>query len=95
MMENIRNLLMSRFGYSVQDVDLLSRDLEQLDSTLVPILAKWVSDGTCSDATEYSGYSIDSLCSRFDMNFIAALLTLDWIIKEPEKALTAIKNGVE
>lgn len=29
------------------------------------------------------------------MNFIAALLTLDWIIKEPEQALTAIRNGVE
>lgn len=32
-MENIRKLLTSRFGYSVQDVDLLSKDLEQLDPT--------------------------------------------------------------
>ena len=93
-MENIRELLMNRFGYSEQDVCVLSGDLERLDQALVPTLTKWITEGTCSDATEYSGYSVDSLCSQFDMNFIAALLTLDWIIKEPEQALPALKSGI-
>ena len=93
-MENIRELLMSRFGYSEQDVCVLCNDLEQLDQALVPVLAKWIKDGDCSDSTEYSGYSINSLCSEYEMNFIAALLTLDWIIKEPEQAIPAIKSGI-
>ena len=93
-MENIRELLMSRFGYSEQDTCVLCNDLEQLDQALVPVLTKWIKDGECSDSTEYSGYSINSLCTEYEMNFIAALLTLDWIIKEPEQAIPAIKSGI-
>ena len=93
-MENIRELLMSRFGYSEQDTCVLCNDLEQLDQALVPVLTKWIKDGNCLDSTEYSGYSINSLCEEYEMNFIAALLTLDWIIKEPEQAIPAIKSGI-
>ena len=93
-MENIRELLMSRFGYSEQDISVLCSDLEQLDQALVPVLAKWIKDGDCSDSTEYSGYSINSLRAEYEMNSIAALLTLDWIIKEPEQAISAIKGGI-
>ena len=93
-MENIRELLMSRLGYSEQDANMLCGDLGQVDQKLVLVLKRWVEDGSCTDATEYSGYSIDSLCSEFEMNFIAALLTLDWIIKEPEQAISALKSGI-
>ena len=93
-MEKIRKLLMIRFGYSEQEVCMLSDDLKHLEQALVPLLTKWVTEGSCSDAAEYSGYSIDSLRSQFDMNFIAALLTLDWIIKDPEQALPALKSGI-
>lgn len=93
-MKNIRELLMSRFGYSEQDISVLCSDLEQLDQALVPVLAKWIKDGDCSDSTEYSGYSINSLRAEYEMNSIAALLTLDWIIKEPEQAISAIKGGI-
>ena len=93
-MENIRELLMSHFGYSEQDACVLCNDLEQLDQALVPVFTKWIKDGDCSDSTEYSGYSINSLCAEYEMNFIAALLTLDWIIKEPEQAIPAIKSGI-
>ena len=93
-MENIRELLMSHFGYSEQDACVLCNDLEQLDQALVPVLTKWIKDSDCSDSMEYSGYSINSLCAEYGMNFIAALLTLDWIIKEPEPAIPAIKSGI-
>ena len=93
-MENIRELLMSRFGYSEPDACVMCNDLEQLDQALVPVLAKWIKDGDCSDSTEYSGYSINSLRAEYEMNSIAALLTLDWIIKEPEQAISAIKGGI-
>lgn len=93
-MENIRELLVSRFGYSEQDTDMLYADLEHLDQALAQILNRWIETGDCADATVYSGYSIDSLCSEFEMNFIAAILTLDWIIKEPEQALSALKSGI-
>lgn len=93
-MENIQKYLMSRLGYSEQDACVLCGDLEQLDRSLVPLLTRWVQDGTCSDDTEYGGYSLNSLCADCGMNFVAALLTLDWIIKEPEQAVTALRTGI-
>lgn len=93
-MENIRELLMSRFGYSEQDADMLCADLKHLNQALVPILNGWIETGDCADATVHSGYSVDSLRSGFEMNFIAAILNLDWIIKEPEQALPALKSGI-
>ena len=93
-MDNVRELLMSRLGYSEQDAIVLCADLERLDQALVPVLNRWIETGDCAGATVHSGYSIDSLCSEFEMNFIAAILTLDWIIKEPEQALSALKSGI-
>ncbi len=93
-MKNIQELLMSRLGYSKQDVSVLCCDLEQLDQGLVPTLNRWIAEGDFADKTEYNGYSIDTLRSEFEMNFIAAILTLDWIIKEPEQAIPALKSGI-
>lgn len=93
-MENIDEILKSRLGYSEQDTVRLCGDLKQLDQSLLPLLDKWVKDSSFTDTSEYHGYSIKSLCAEYDMNFIAALLTLDWIIKEPKRATAALEGGI-
>lgn len=93
-MENIRELLMSRLGYSEQDVNVLCCDLVQLDQRLVQALNRWIAEGDFDDETKYSGFSINILRSEYEMNFIAAILTLDWIIKVPDQALPALKSGI-
>lgn len=93
-MENTKDLLVLRFNYSEQEACMLCNDLDNLDQTLVPVLSRWIKNGNCSDSTEYCGYSINSLCMEFEMNFIAALLTLDWIIKDPEQAIPALQSGI-
>lgn len=39
------------------------------------------------------GYSVEILKKDHGMNEIAAYLTLDWIIREPEEALQSLKKG--
>ena len=93
-MNNIQKLLMQRLNYSEQDSKMLCEELNKIDDALLPALNCWIKDIECIDITEYNGYSISSLCADYDMNFIAALITLDWIIKEPEAAIDALKDGL-
>lgn len=94
-MKDIRNIVMERLSCSEKDAVILCDNLKKIDSTLVPVLHRWIDTGDRADATTYRGYSIDTLCSDYGMNFIAALLTVDWIIKEPEAAVLALQDGIE
>ena len=38
--------------------------------------------------------SRNSLRNKFGMTYPAALLTMDWLIKEPEKAIESINRGI-
>lgn len=39
------------------------------------------------------GYTVDRLINEHGMNEVAAHLTLDWIVREPDKALESLKRG--
>lgn len=93
-MENIKEVILSRFNCSEQDAVHITSKLETLDSTLVPVLDCWVKDIDYSNSDEYSGYSLASLQRDYGMNFLAALLTIDWIIKEPTQAIPALQDGI-
>lgn len=92
---NINELLMERLGYTSHEADMLADDLCKLQPELVPLLERWICEGIECDSTMFYGYSIDTLCSSSKMNFIAALLTLDWLLREPEKALPIIQSGIK
>lgn len=91
----LKQLLRSRLEYTDREAELVSADLMKLDCLLLPLLERWESDGIESDHQEYYGYSMDRLRREFHMNFIAALLTLDWIVKEPEKAIPILESGIK
>ncbi len=42
-----------------------------------------------------SGYTFEKLTKEYGMKEIGALLALDWIIRDPEKALRMLEKGVE
>ena len=93
-MEDIKAIILSRFDCSEQDAVHIISKLDTLDSTLVPVLKCWIKDIDYSNSDEYSGYSVASLQQDYGMNFIAALLTIDWIIKDPQQAIPALQDGI-
>ena len=40
-------------------------------------------------------YSYDFLTNQMNMHPIGAFITLDWLIREPEKAKQALKRGIK
>ena len=65
---------MERLSCSEKDAVILCDNLKKIDSTLVPVLHRWIDTGDGADATTYRGYSIDTLVET-GSSFFAALGT--------------------
>ena len=55
-MKDIRNIVMERLSCSEKDAVILCDNLKKIDSTLVPVLHRWIDTGDGADATTYRGY---------------------------------------
>ena len=49
------------------------------------------------EETDYSfqGFTLMGLKNMFEMTYPAALLTIDWLIKDPIEAVNAITSGIK
>lgn len=90
--ETLATLLVIREKYPENKAHAIAGDLLQLHTNLVPLLERWVKNQTDQDDYQYDGVSLKSLCDKLKMNYAAALVTMDWIIKAPGEAVPAIKS---
>ncbi len=86
----VKNLIQR--GYDEKSANLVAKDLLELDSPLNDYLHQWIEGEIITDYT-IDNYSIVSFMQERSMTYPAALLTMDWIIKEPEKALKSLKSS--
>lgn len=91
-LQKISNALLSK-GISNRDSEILAKNLISMDERLLPLLSLWIERGVESDF-ESNGISIRALMDERKLQYQAALLTMDWIIKEPTVAIEVIKRGV-
>lgn len=90
----MKNIVMKRLQCKEAHAEIIASDLKQLSPELQPLLDRWIEENHCEDAVLYGGYSLDMLMKEKGMYFTGAILTLDWIIKEPEKALEALAQPI-
>lgn len=80
-------------GYTEKQAKTTAGELLQIDASLQPFLDKWLEKGTETEA-EAEGFSLIGLMKQYKMTYPAALLTIDWLIKEPEIAVNAVRRGI-
>lgn len=91
-MENIITLIEN--GYSEKEAKIVAEKLSLLTGAFKEAATVWLNT---TEETEISshGYSTKSLMKRHPkMTYPAALLTIDWLEREPEKAKSAIEKGI-
>lgn len=88
--ERILTILLER-GYPEQAADVVSGELLHVADELRPGLEEWLADGSMHDYSS-NGYSVIELMNSRKMTYPAALLTVDWLIKEPDQALRALQR---
>ena len=91
-MKTIQDILIER-DYPEKQAILVASNLQTLDPKLKDGLTSWLTDQTETDYL-IEGFKLSELKRKFDMTYPAALLTMDWLIKEPELAKKSIQRGI-
>lgn len=92
-MEEIKKILIER-GYPERIAATTAVNLSKLTGRLAEALKDWV-DKNNNPEVESNGYSTTSLMERFKgMAYPAALLTIDWLERDPVTAKQAIEKGI-
>ena len=92
-MKRIKQKLMER-GYNEKQAIVTAKELLTIDEMLKGAISLWM------DKDEETDFTIEGVCllnlkAKFKMTYPAALLTMDWVIKEPEKAKNALIKGIK
>ena len=90
-LDRIINKLTSQ-GYDGKMANIVAPEIVKVNHSLKLLVEKWL-EGEEIDA-ESNGYSIFGLMKARGMTYPAALLTIDWLIKEPEAAKKSLARGV-
>lgn len=88
--DEIKEVLIQR-GYNKTDAELMARELVLIDSHLNEPLELWLELKEESEV-EVKGISLKKLMQRNKLTYPAALLSVDWIYKEPDIALSVLKS---
>ena len=91
-MKTIQDILIER-GFPEKQAISVAFDLQAIDLALQNGLQSWLADQTETDYL-IEGFKLSDLKQKFDMTYPAALLTVDWLIKEPELAKKSIQRGI-
>ncbi|MCM1302291.1 MAG: hypothetical protein NC250_09415 [Alistipes senegalensis] len=81
-------------GYKPRNAALVADDLMHLSSPLDVALRRWLDTEEIVDFSA-EGYSVAQFMQQWGMKYPAALLTMDWILKEPEIAIQELKKGIK
>lgn len=80
-------------GYKESNAKAAAQPLQLLSSPLDAMFYKWIETEETEDFSAHD-YSIATFINDWDMKYPAALLTMDWILKEPEAAIRELKKGI-
>lgn len=90
----ILEILMQR-GYTQRNASLVAEEMVNIAPQLQQYLEAWLMDKSYNENYEVGEYSLKRLQEERCMNYPAALLTMDWLIKEPEAALRSLNRGIK
>lgn len=90
----MKKVIMERLNCSTKEAMEIVADLSELHNELKPVLSAWINNGYVDYDKEYEGYSLKSLMQDYRMQFTGAILTADWLIKDPKAATKALHYGI-
>ena len=86
--EDIKNILVQR-GYGERNAEIASYELMEISDELTPLMEQWLKDENSQKDYSVHGHTIKEFVNT-GMKYPAALLTIDWLIKDPKVALKSI-----
>ncbi len=93
MLRKIEDILVSELQYCDYVAKTTAEDLVNLHPRLKPALDDWVKDRKTVDITIES-FSTLALMAEKGFTYPAALIAMDWLLKEPETAKKQLASDI-
>ena len=90
----MKQTIMQRLGCTEDYAEMVLQEVQQMHPLLKDAWDQWISDAKIDETVCVEGYTISQLMEEYDIPFTGAILTLDWLLKEPEQAKQALTYGV-
>ncbi|MCB0209630.1 MAG: hypothetical protein KDJ52_09880 [Anaerolineae bacterium] len=90
--EEISQRLMYEFDYPEKGAGLIAEQIVNFQPEVRAAFNRWWQTGQLTSFA-IEGYTIERLQTEHSMNPIAAFLTLDWLLTEPEAAHASLQRG--
>lgn len=87
-------LLKNKVGYNYARAVRIYDQLTDADEDLQIAAVNWISSNE-EPLFEAEGWSVGRLMTELGMNALAAILTIDWLRKDPKTAIVAINDGIQ
>lgn len=87
--------LVSELGYTDKEAKMVVGDLQASSPEVQAAFEKWWETEILDEDLEIQGYTLKRLMNEYALKPIGALLTLDWLIREPVEALEALSEGYD
>ena len=94
MNKEILTKLLIEENYSAHLVESTIAKLNKLQPIIAESFDLWLNQGKLPDI-DVEGYSYHILVNDYGMKPVGAFLTLDWLCRDPQKALLSLKNGIK
>ena len=86
MNRKLIDILVNREGYNSRRATLAAIEIENLNPQLLPLLKAWMDNADNMQDFVSHNISLLGLKEKKKMNYLGALLTMDWLMKEPDIA---------
>jgi hypothetical protein len=90
--QNIIEYLLNDLQYPQKAAEVVAEKLCAASPTIQNAFTEYRDTGNIPEIC-IENYSVEKLQREHGMNEIAALLTLDWLMREPEKAKASLRKG--
>ena len=80
-------------GYPEFMIDRTINKINTFSGTISEAFNDWMSNGK-EPSIVVEDYSYTELIEKYSMTSIGAFITLDWLVKDPEKAKKALTEGI-
>ena len=90
--ETLLNLLKEE-NYPAHMIENTIAKLEKLQPSVDAMFSTWVNTGKIPTVS-IEGYTYSTLVRDYGMKPVGAFLTLDWLVREPERASASLKRGI-
>ena len=86
--------LIEEFGYTISSAKMIWTKINEISPDLFIAFMNWWENGEQPDVI-VEGISYKVLVTEYSMNPIAAILTLDWVKRDPKTAKESLKKGYD